>query len=161
MYGSIEHLVIQENPIQQAAPSILRNFMIASMPKLKTFNQTMITATERQAAEKAYQPFLGLRNKGIKSFTASASKLSKQQAEEQHIPSRNESYQQIGSVKFVNGTASKSASTAQLPKAEVRINYEDFSQEFDLLIKELVAQSITGCNLRSSTHANGNSSPAK
>ena len=99
MYGNnLEHLVIQDNPIHQAAPSILRNFMIASIPKLKTFNQTLITASERQAAEQAYQPFLGLRNKSIKSFMMSSTKLSKQLGEESNTPTKSDSIQTIGGV---------------------------------------------------------------
>ena len=152
LYANIEHLVIQETPIQTTAATILRHFMIAAMPKLKSFNQVLITPNERQLAEKAYQPFFNTRSRGVKAFTTAAAKLSKQINEDNgggNSPPKSDSMQMIGGIKFINESTppmkSRSSAAFASMKNENKVSYEDFSTEFEFVVKEFIAQTIGHC----------------
>ena len=54
----MEHVVIRDNPICVASSSLVRNYLIASMPLLRFYNDEAVSPAERFAAERQFRPLL-------------------------------------------------------------------------------------------------------
>lgn len=66
---TVEHLSIRENPINNFSEDLLRNYLVANMPRLLTFNDTSITSEDRTRAQRQWKCVDEVRNKASKLFT--------------------------------------------------------------------------------------------
>lgn len=152
-YGSfLEHLVIRECPIVQSAPVAVRSLMINHLPKLQTFNEEKIAVhlSNQETSERGYRDFfatLKAKNEANQTnsvTTAASSKKANMSKEKDSGVS--------GAVASKGGakTASNKASTVSLGQTG-RVgthvgaslgNYEEFSSEFDRLIRDHYLSSL-------------------
>ncbi len=66
---TLEHLVLRDSPVNMAAGSLLRNYLIATMTGLLSFNEISVTADERRSAELLYRPLMVLHRGGPTMFS--------------------------------------------------------------------------------------------
>ncbi len=68
---SLEHLILRDNPVNTAAgSSLLRNYIIAAMSGLLSFNEVPVSADERRSAELLYRPLMALHRGGPTIFSS-------------------------------------------------------------------------------------------
>ncbi len=153
MYGSnLHHLYILENPVNQSAATILRAYMIALIPKLQSFNGISISPIERNAAEKAYLPFVNVKAKSVKLFTSASMKLIKHSGSAGNIDQSNSELSSPKNKRVSNSVGHQHIQLySDLHKHQIQtLGFEDFSKEYDNVIKEIITNVITG--VRSHSH---------
>lgn len=144
LYGaSLQHLYILENPINQHAGHILRSYMIAMIPKLQTFNGIAVSPMERVAAEKAYQPFINMKSKSIKQFTAVSLKISKGTGAEQTNGEMSSPKSKKVNVSAQHHQHMQLYSDLQKHQSQC-FSFDDYSQEFDHVLKDLISNVLVG-----------------
>eukprot|EP01034_Spumella_vulgaris_P025829 gene25829-32325_t len=134
--ATLEHLVLRDNPINLAAGSLLRQYLIAAIPSLLSVNETPITAEERRSAESLYLPLKALQ-RGSSVFS-----VSRMQRGDTKIGSTDGGAQQHGR-KHVD-TSSTSASLSELTQTALiqRRLRAEFELDFEQAVRSVVRETL-------------------
>lgn len=171
LFAAAEHLYVRDNPINSNAEDMLQSYLIAHMPRLKTFNDSSIGSEDRRNAEKAWKAVSHIRSKAVKMFlnrnssgsaTANGGAVGEDDGADEAADS---DYDTMAVTKpkpsslaallrnttiskdYNTGNASSSANAAASLspwQASMRnkISYGDFSKEFDGIVLDIIKQTI-------------------
>jgi hypothetical protein len=140
MYGlNTQHLYISDNPMNVTTPALLRGYMIAAIPRLLSFNGVTISPSERQLAEKSYQPFMNKKTKNVKTFSSISTRTSKQIVQELLNP-EPPSKKSSGPT---SGAAAQLAFEEFSRQSTASVGFDAFLNAFDVVFKGVLLDTIT------------------